>query len=52
MVIIIEGLPYFAFPAKMKIWVAKILDMSDGALQRLGFVLIIMSLLSVYLGKK
>ncbi|MBL0731415.1 MAG: DUF2065 domain-containing protein [Desulfosarcina sp.] len=52
MVLIIEGLPYFAFPAKMKLWVAKILDMSDGALQRLGFVLIIMGLLSVYLGKK
>ncbi|MBL0700645.1 MAG: DUF2065 domain-containing protein [Desulfosarcina sp.] len=52
MVMIIEGLPYFAFPAKMKLWVAKILDMSDGALQRFGFTLMIIGLLSVYFGKK
>ncbi len=49
---IIEGLPYFAFPAKMKLWVAKILDMSDGALQRFGFTLMIIGLFSVYFGRK
>ncbi len=31
MVMIIEGLPYFAFPEQMKSWVGKIREMSAGA---------------------
>ncbi|MCD6224650.1 MAG: DUF2065 domain-containing protein [Deltaproteobacteria bacterium] len=52
MVMIIEGLPYFAFPAKMKLWVAKILDMPESALQKTGFILMLIGLASVYMGKK
>ncbi len=31
MVMIIEGLPYFAFPEKMKRWMLQIQEMSDDA---------------------
>jgi uncharacterized protein len=52
MVMIIEGLPYFAFPEKMKIWVSKILEMPDGWLRRFGVVLMLAGLCLVYLGKR
>ena len=52
MVMIVEGLPYFAFPDKMKVWVEKILEMSDGSLRRFGFVLMFSGLCLVYFGKR
>jgi hypothetical protein len=52
MVMILEGLPYFVIPEKMKIWVQKIFEMSDSALRRFGFVLMIIGLFMVYLGKR
>lgn len=52
MVMIIEGLPYFAFPAKMKSWATKIIDMPESALQKTGFILMLIGLVIVYLGKK
>ncbi len=30
MVMIVEGLPYFAFPEKMKFWVQKVLEREQG----------------------
>jgi uncharacterized protein YjeT (DUF2065 family) len=50
MVMIIEGLPYFAFPEKMKLWVQKIIEMPDGALRKFGTVLMFTGLLLVYIG--
>jgi len=52
MVMIIEGLPYFIFPAKMKVWIQKILVTPEGALRRLGFVLMAVGLLLVYFGRR
>jgi len=51
MVMIVEGLPYFAFPEKMKFWVQKVLEMPDSALRKFGFVLMITGLWMIYLGK-
>lgn len=51
MVMIIEGLPYFAFPEKMKVWMLQIQAMSDGTLRRLGLVLMAFGLALTYLGK-
>ena len=51
MVMIVEGLPYFAFPEKMKFWVQKILEMPDSALRKFGFVLMVTGLWMVYMGK-
>jgi len=52
MVMIVEGIPYFAFPDKMKIWVRKVLEMPDLQLRRTGLILMGLGLLLVYLGKR
>jgi uncharacterized protein YjeT (DUF2065 family) len=52
MVMIIEGLPYFAFPEKMKFWIQKILVTPEGALRRLGLVLMSIGMLLVYVGRR
>ena len=48
---IIEGLPYFAFPEKMKAWVQKVIATPDNSLRRLGLVLMALGLCLVYFGK-
>lgn len=52
MVMIVEGLPYFAFPEKMKNWIQKVLEMPDSALRKLGSILMAIGLLLVYWGRK
>jgi len=49
---IIEGLPYFAFPEKMKIWIQKVSQTPDGALRRFGLVLMAFGLFLVYFGRQ
>jgi hypothetical protein len=49
---VIEGLPYFAFPEKMKSWMNKILDMPEGTLRKFGFVLMLTGIWLVYMGKR
>jgi uncharacterized protein YjeT (DUF2065 family) len=51
MVMIVEGLPYFAFPEKMKLWVQKLVTTPDNSLRRLGLVLMVLGLSLVYLGR-
>jgi uncharacterized protein YjeT (DUF2065 family) len=51
MVMIIEGLPYFAFPEKMKRWMLQIQEMSDDALRRFGLLLMLGGLALAYIGK-
>jgi uncharacterized protein YjeT (DUF2065 family) len=52
MVMIVEGLPYFAFPKKMKVWVQKIIVSPDSTLRRFGLVLMILGLSLIYIGRK
>ena len=52
MVMIVEGLPYFASPVKMKFVLEKVLEMPDKTLQKFGLVLMIVGVFLVYLGKK
>lgn len=52
MVMVVEGLPYFAFPDRMKVWVQKVLEIPESSLRRFGFVLMIAGLALVYLGKR
>jgi uncharacterized protein YjeT (DUF2065 family) len=52
MVMIVEGVPYFAFPEKMKLWVRKVLDMPDLQLRRTGLILMGLGLFLVYIGKR
>ena len=51
MVMIVEGLPYVAFPNRMKSWVHKLLTMPDDALRKFGMVLMALGLFVVYLGR-
>ena len=51
MVMVVEGLPYFAFPEKMKFVIQKVIEMPDKALQKFGFMLILIGICLVYLGK-
>ncbi len=51
MVMIVEGLPYFAAPGKMKAWITKMAEISDSGLRVTGFVLMIVGLVLVYMGR-
>jgi uncharacterized protein len=52
MVMIVEGLPYFAFPEKMKRVITSLLEMPQEALRKFGFVLMLVGLFLVYLGRR
>ncbi|MDA8137962.1 MAG: DUF2065 domain-containing protein [Desulfobacteraceae bacterium] len=52
MVMFVEGLPYFAFPEKMRPWLKKLLETPESSLRRLGFGLMAAGLLLFYLGSR
>ncbi len=52
MVMIVEGIPYFAFPDKMKVWVRKVIEIPDLQLRRTGLVLMVAGMVLVYLGTR
>jgi uncharacterized protein YjeT (DUF2065 family) len=51
MVMIVEGLPYFAFPEKMKVWIAKALELSPRSMRGMGLALMLAGLLLVAIGR-
>jgi hypothetical protein len=51
MVFIIEGLPYFAFPEKVKSYIMKLQEMPDSILRILGLSAIITGLILIYFGR-
>ena len=50
MVLVLEGLPYFAFPEKIKNLYMKIKETPDSSLRMFGFMAIVIGLLLVYFG--
>jgi uncharacterized protein len=52
MVMIIEGLPYFAFPARMKEMVQMMARLDDVQLRKFGFILMLAGLCIVYFAMK
>jgi uncharacterized protein len=52
MVMIVEGLPYFLAPQKMKQWIRTMLDMPETYLRKLGLAVMLAGLFLVYLGKR
>jgi len=52
MVMIIEGVPYFAAPNQMKGWMAKIMQMEPASLRRFGLVMMVAGLALVYMGRR
>ena len=51
MVMVIAGLPYFAFPEKMKRVVTQMLAMPEKTLRIFGFILMLTGVFLVALGK-
>ena len=51
MVFIIEGLPYFAFPEKVKSYIMKLQEMPDSVLRILGLSAIVTGLILIYFGR-
>jgi len=51
MVFIIEGLPYFIFPEKLKIYLAKIITLPESTLRFLGISAMIIGLILLYFGR-
>ncbi len=51
-VMFVEGLPYAAFPDKIKGWMQMIMTAPEGALRKLGFFLMLTGLILVYIGKQ
>ena len=50
MVLVLEGIPYFAFPEKVKSLYLKIQEIADVNLRMLGFMAMAFGLLLVYFG--
>jgi uncharacterized protein YjeT (DUF2065 family) len=51
MVMIVEGLPYFAAPSKIKVWITKMAELPDTSLRIMGFSLMLAGLGLCYLGR-
>ena len=50
-VFVLEGLPYFAFPEKVKVYLLKLQEMPNSTLRLLGLSAIIIGLILVYIGR-
>jgi uncharacterized protein YjeT (DUF2065 family) len=51
LVLIVEGLPYFASPGKMKKWMEKVQEIPDHHLRVMGFAAMCVGLIMAYLFK-
>lgn len=49
LMLIIEGLPYLAFPDKMKRWLSQIQQVPDNQLRVIGFIAMCCGLLLTYI---
>jgi uncharacterized protein YjeT (DUF2065 family) len=52
MVLIVEGLPYFAFPEKIKAWLVKVSEIPAAQLRTFGFLAMCFGMVLIYLGQK
>ena len=51
LLMIFEGIPYFCLPAKVKAFARKIPEIPDATLRVIGFILMVLGLIVVYIGK-
>ncbi len=49
---IIEGIPYFAFPEKVKKFMAEVINLSDTTIRGIGLLALLLGLLLVFLGTR
>ena len=50
LMMVFEGIPYFCFPQKVKLFAQKLPELPDSTMRAIGFFLMMMGLLVVYLG--
>ena len=50
LMMVFEGIPYFCFPQKVKLFAQKLPEVPDSKLRVVGFFLMMIGLLVVYLG--
>lgn len=50
LVFVVEGLPYFAFPDKIKTYLRRMAEIPDATLRILGAAAVVLGLLLVYFG--
>ncbi|HET57658.1 MAG TPA: DUF2065 domain-containing protein [Deltaproteobacteria bacterium] len=51
LILIIEGLPYFTFPDRIKIYLAKVIAMPPSTLRIIGLASIMTGVVLVYIGR-
>lgn len=51
MAMFLEGVPYFAFPDKMRFWIGKLLEMPDATLRKCGFAMMVIGLTLVAMAR-
>ncbi|MEO5378542.1 MAG: DUF2065 domain-containing protein [Magnetococcus sp. DMHC-6] len=49
LVLIVEGVPYFLAPEKMRQWVLNIALLPDSFLQKTGLILMVLGLMIIYM---
>jgi len=52
MVMILEGLPYFAFPERIKRWLVRVSEMPAAQLRTFGLLAMCVGMVLVYLGRR
>ena len=52
LILVVEGMPYFAFPSLVKKWIAQVLKLSDALLRVLGLMAMLFGLFLVYLARR
>jgi uncharacterized protein len=52
LILVLEGLPYFAFPEKFKTWIRKVVEMPEGQLRIYGLVSMLIGLLLVFVARR
>jgi uncharacterized protein YjeT (DUF2065 family) len=52
LVLIVEGIPYFAFPGRMKKWMSTLQKVPDSSLRAMGFAAMALGLLIAYFFKQ
>jgi len=52
LVLVLEGLPYFAFPTTFKSWIARVLELPESKLRAYGLISMLMGLFLIYLARR
>lgn len=52
LVLVVEGIPYFAFPDKMKSWMNQLQEIPNTHLRAMGFIAMCLGLVLAYLFKE